>query len=361
MMSRGRSELLDCIRAVAIFLVVIFHVVVEYPRDTMGVIGEWFYRYGFLGVDIFFPLSGFLITLYLVRNNDGPAVKVFFLRRIFRIVPLYLVAVTLYFIAREVTGQPSELARGWITYLFLTGWFILFDGRANVPFTITWSLSVEEFAYIIAGLTFLWVKRSPVVVLVGLGLGSAVLRWWLLDQGHPFNMVYYFPLARLDSIFLGSLTAVLLVRGHRGGLVAGLAVALVAMAGLANTGDMAFRILLFPTIAVAVCLCIVLAEGYAKGFTWGPTRAIGAFGFHAYFIYLFHYFVIYGVDMVARAAGVTLGPTALAVPVLIIVTVLAVLSWRLFEYPLIRYGRSLEGRKAPAVAAPPHGQRTSSE
>lgn len=349
MNQRARAELLDCIRAVAIFLVVVFHVVIEFPRDSLGPIGEWFYRYGFLGVDIFFPLSGYLITLYLIRNNDGPAVKVFFLRRIFRIVPLYMVAAVLYFIAAEILNEEPGVERAWITVLFLTGWFILFEGRTAVPFTITWSLSVEEFAYILVGLTFLFVKRRPVLVLTGIALFSVALRAWLLAQGYAFNMVYYFPPARLDSIILGSLTAIALTKGYRTQLTWALPLALLVTVVASHTSLMAFRMLLFPGVAVGVCILITLFEGYAKGFTSTPTRLMGQFGFYAYFIYLFHYFAIFGVEMVFGVVGIEAGPTLLSIATLITITIAAVLSWKLFEYPLIQYGRSLEAPRTPSA------------
>jgi peptidoglycan/LPS O-acetylase OafA/YrhL len=120
--------------------------------------------------------------------------------------------------------------------------------------------------------------------------------------------------------------------------------ALAVAVPLSWTTLFAFQIVLFPAIAVGVCLCITLCDVHAKGFTSAPTRWIGRFGFHAYFIYLFHYFIIEGLQMVLPQTLGAPGPVVLSLITLVLVTPLAVLSWRLFEVPLIRYGRGLERR-----------------
>jgi peptidoglycan/LPS O-acetylase OafA/YrhL len=261
---------------------------------------------------------------------------------VFRIVPLYLLVSALYFIGAELTNEDPGIERGWITLLFLTGWFILIDGREAVPFTITWSLSVEEFAYLICGFTFLLLKRQTVTALLGLVILSAIIRSWLLIEEHPFNVVYYFPPARLDSVFLGSLTAIAVTRGnHKIVLILGtIALAGAILASYLSTP--AFQIVLFPAIAVGVCLSITLIEVYAKEFTSLPTRWIGRFGFYAYFIYLFHYFIIYGLQVILKRLSIDLEPLELTLFTFAIVMPCAVFSWRYFESPLIGYGRFLE-------------------
>ena len=111
----NRSNLLDTIRAIAVTMVVLFHVATRYPMESLDIVARQFLRYGFLGVDIFYPLSGFLITRFLLGHAERGSIKAFFLRRVFRIVPLYLVAVTIFFIAAAAcfTRSSPRLER-WV-------------------------------------------------------------------------------------------------------------------------------------------------------------------------------------------------------------------------------------------------------
>lgn len=294
---------------------------------------------------MFFPLSGYLITTFLIRHLERGAIRTFFLRRIFRIMPLYFVAVTVYYVAARVTElEPDIIDRIWIPYTFLTGWFIFTDGVATVPYTITWSLSVEEFSYLLIGLAALIWHRRLLWFLVILSLLSLALRYHLNLQGHPD--IYNFPPARIDLIALGGLLAWFLDRGRPviGWLIFGIAgsIALRAMGGaLAPT-------FLYTLVTFLTCLAIAVSVRWLANYRGLIAIGYARIGFYSYFIYLFHFMLLEAQLIVQRSAGLEDVPFWLNVLLCLGLShACAVLSFRYFEGPAMLMGRSLETRSIP--------------
>ena len=351
----GRSMPLDALRCLAVTLVVGFHVAVESDPAGFDALAAWVRRYGMLGVDIFFPLSGFLITGFLLRRHAPGDIRIFFLRRLFRIVPLYLVAVGTYALASALTGREAHLLPDlWIPLTFLTGWMIFERGAEAVPYTITWSLSVEEFAYILFGLVALAVGRRLVVVLGAVALGAMALRFSLLSGGA--SEVYFYPPARLDSIALGGLLAAMRPaesgrwRLALGAMGAGLALSL-ALFWFADRALSATAF--YSCVSFATCIAIALMAGplatgarrlgEGQGILGSPLRLAALIGFYSYFIYLFHYFFVFAVGMAFSAADLAPGVWTWTAATMAATTLAAAVSHRFFEAPLMRLGRALEG------------------
>jgi len=345
----NRSGLLDSIRALAVSMVLIFHVATRYPAETLDPVARTFLKYGFLGVDVFYPLSGFLITRFLLAQDRPGGIRAFFLRRVFRIVPLYLVAVTVFLVAAMATGFEAEnLHFIWATYLFLTGWFAFALGPNAVPYTITWSLSVEEFAYVLFGLAALVARRSFPLFLAVMAVAPFALRLYLFSAGH--ENIYYFPLARLDSIAAGGLVAVLVRRvPHLWALLASLcAIAFI----LWQNGGVLGQAMLFTTVTLAACTAIAMAETVFRGARGFVIDQLAKVGLYSYFIYLFHFFVLYALDLVFRRSGLGQPHFWVMCALCMAFTYAAAwLSFRYFEEPLMIFGRKLERRPASLPAA----------
>jgi len=346
-----RSGLLDTIRAVAVAMVVLFHVATRYPAESLDFTAAQFLRYGFLGVDVFYPLSGFLITRFLISHSGPGSIRTFFLRRVFRILPLYLVAVTVFYLAARITGfEAAALERIWATYFFLTGWFAFFSGPDSVPYTITWSLSVEEFAYVLFGLTAWKVRRGFPRVIVFLALAPILLRIWLYAGGYA--NIYYFPLARLDSIATGGLVAMLI--GHYPRLWLVLAGATLLSLLARYLGGPVGSSALFTSVTLATCTVIAMCETVLRGRRNRLLDVTARIGLYSYFIYLFHFFNLYGLFMVFDKLGLD-APNfwVMGLLCMVVTYVQAALSFRYFEGPLMALGRHLENRRPAGLGALP--------
>lgn len=350
---RRYFPLLDVARCIAISMVILHHVGYRFPELAPGVVGRFFWLVGWAGVDVFFVISGFLITDILVRSSGAGAIKAFFVNRAFRIVPLYAAALTFYVLVTGFRGTDRELSYIAWNALFLTGWAIPFVGVENMPYAITWSLSVEESAYILlALLAGMWRQRLAWAFLAAIAM-SLLLRLLLVLTGtFGPHEVYYFPATRIDSIAFGGLVALGWIRagGRRHAAAAAVAVAVV-FAWLFAEGQFDFAVAtlgytVLPVVVAWLCAHLVLWTDVASA----PLRLLMQIGRRSYFIYLFHVFTIGALSLpYFRTFCATIGFWGVFLLVLGVTTLLAECSWRFFESPLIRVGRSLAGRIHPAM------------
>ena len=213
---------LDLLRAIAILWVMLFHAMTEGLGRPWQPVGDL----GWMGVDLFFVLSGYLIGSQLLKTyarGGTPAIGAFYLRRALRILPAYWVVLACYYwfpAAREAKGiQPA-----WQFLTFTEN--LLVDYQHNRAFSHAWSLCVEEHFYLFVPVViWLLMRRSswktPVVVGAVILLGGMVLRAWAwrygLDRGaimatQPWRfveLVYYPTYVRLDGLLAGmSLAAI---------------------------------------------------------------------------------------------------------------------------------------------------------
>ncbi len=338
-----RSINLDLIRFGAVLSVFLYHVAVRYDLDKLGIVGRFFHKYGFLGVDVFFPLSGYLICAGIINRPHPFVWKNFLLRRFFRIVPLYMVAVTLYLIATSVLSPVEETyKRIWICYSFLTGWAIFFLGTSAVPYRVTWSLSVEEIAYLLVCLFASFGKRSLFVGLVAITATSLLTRTLLTISN--FENLYYFPPARLDSIAIGGILA--FVPQDRWKLaISAFSGIILCVFLLSLSSIVAFKVLLYTIVCLITCLIIYVAQLFPSSRKPRGFYALSRIGVMAYFLYLMQYFFIDGAFLVIRWAWAGSAPPSFWIFVVLlfcIMTIAAYVSNAYFEQPLIRFGKSFE-------------------
>lgn len=178
--------------------------------------GLSFFQGGFMGVDIFFVLSGFLITTLLAEEwADGGTIslKHFYIRRALRLLPglfLLLIACCLY--AALFQSPPSRASTfreaGWVLF-YLANWMLTIE-HAVGSLDHAWSLSVEEQFYLLWPLLLCvllrgGVRREKIILLVG-SLAAAAVGWrfllWL--QGAHYLRLYYGSDTRADALLIGS-------------------------------------------------------------------------------------------------------------------------------------------------------------
>ncbi len=209
---------LDVLRSAAIIFVFLYHYVVFVSRQpTFGFIDE----IGWVGVDLFFVLSGYLIGHQIfspIANQREFSFKIFYYRRLLRTLPTYLFVLSVYFLIPSFR-ENAILPPLW-KFLTFTQNFGLQIGTA---FSHAWSLCVEEQFYLILPVIALLMGKKSIhytwVVLFGLLLTGIILRsaLWVYYTQHTNNhfrtlyytKIYYCSFCRLDELVFGVAIAIL--------------------------------------------------------------------------------------------------------------------------------------------------------
>ena len=331
---------IEGLRGIAILLVLLFHAGLPW---TPG---------GFIGVDVFFVISGFLITGKLWRESQQPGglnIAKFYAWRIRRLLPAALVAVVLISLVGLLIAAPldrSELAAdGAASALSIAN--MRFIGSVDYfaptsspsPFLHFWSLSVEEQFYLVWPALIVLLtwrggssRRLIAALLIGV-VASFALSMWLTDAS-PARAFYLLP-TRVWQLGVGGLLALIGVAGtsRRVGALAWAGLAAVAVAGVALTAEMPYPGLaaLLPTAgAVALLYGGAAPSGPARLLAAAPLRFLGKI---SYSLYLWHWpLLVLPIMFLERAlTGVEIvASVAAAIGV-------SWLSWRFVEQPF-RYG-----------------------
>jgi peptidoglycan/LPS O-acetylase OafA/YrhL len=342
---------LDGLRAIAVTAVLLYHLELSWARG------------GFLGVDLFFVISGFLITTLLLGEHDATgriALGPFWLRRFRRLVPPLVVVVAATVVATRLWGVPEQWASvradAVAALAYVANWrFVLADQSyfdtllGPSPLLHTWSLAVEEQWYLLwplamVGLVALARRRSDgvaLVVVLAAALASAV---WMAVLYDPVDAsrVYFGTDTRAQQLLIGAALA-WTVRLRPGALAIGsrarsawaVVAGLVVFAAVAATTlDESAWLYRGGFFAISV-LCALVVLGTAtttpapalRWLTWTPLVWVGV---RSYGIYLWHWpvFQFVGAPMGLELAGVPLMALQVAVTL-----VLTELSLRLVERP----------------------------
>jgi peptidoglycan/LPS O-acetylase OafA/YrhL len=312
-MAARRVPELDGIRGLAILLVIYWHYVAA-PNvlAPAGSLGWTLYRIGILswsGVDLFFVLSGYLIGGILIESRDSPDYfKAFYVRRAFRILPLYLLfcgcgtaVVMLLPALGRVVGHPMPL---WVYATFSQN-FWLAHHSWDAYMGETWSLAVEEQFYLTLPFIIRLVPRSRLPgTVAGLVVASVIGRTLMyLHYGSEWGTAAYTLMpCRADALMLGALGA-LAVRDQRArrfmtecrwALPAAVALSGAAVAVLTAEGwTMSTRPMstLGYTALAIFYLALLLWAVMRRGTWWAAvmrTRFLGGLGSLAYCLYLVH-------------------------------------------------------------------------
>lgn len=353
----GRIEGLDGIRAFAVIAVVIFHL---WPDRLPG---------GFLGVDVFFVISGFLITTLLLREHkrDGRIDLVgFWKRRARRLLPALITVVVVSIgvasvvsddlvvgIERQTLGAMT-FSSNWLEVMAGADYF---DDSSPTLFVTFWSLAVEEQFYLLWPVVFLGliaIVRKPVhrMRVAGvLALASAAWMAALFSPGSNPTRVYYGTDTHLFGLMLGAGLAFAFA-GNVGllaqrrwqrlrlwtGFVSLLGLA-VLMVTIDSSGTATYRggLLLASLLSAVAVACL---PGRASAYTTMNRLApLAWIGERSYGIYLWHWPVILVVTALLPAAAPGADPSFVKVGVSLAVTaVLAEASFRWIETPVRRDG-----------------------
>ncbi|MFZ4516404.1 MAG: acyltransferase family protein, partial [Acidimicrobiia bacterium] len=347
----GYLPALDGLRALAVLGVLLYH----------G--GNGWLPGGYLGVDFFFTLSGFLITTLLIlewRSHGHIALGTFYVRRARRLLPALFVCLGLIGVYTVLYASPLEMARvrgdTWSAVLYVSNWRMVLSSQsyfeqflAPSPFSHLWSLAIEEQWYLLwplAMIGLLYLTRAKLVrlgaVIGVLAVFSAAWMAWLAHSGATQTRIYVGTDTRAQSLLVGAGVAVLiqafgLPSRHitrvllQMGAFASLGAILITWWQLDASDTVQYR---FGYLAHALGVAVIIVAACVPGpvrtaFSPAPLRYIGKI---SYGLYLYHWplYLVLTPDRTGLV-GVPLFALRIAVS-----TIAAALSYHFIEMPIRR-------------------------
>lgn len=358
-MSWSYRPALDGLRMLSMYLIVLYHAGVPWLRGS------------FVAVDLFFILSGFLVTQVLLSEFDRDGrirLPRFYARRVRRLLPAALVAIVgtalVFLLIASVVRRMAIIGDAQAALLYVANWRYLLqandyfaaDGDAS-PFLHYWTLSIEEQFYLVFPVIVLllvrsrrrWALPAGLAVLLGLSVAAQVY-WGVVDEIHA----YYGTDARVYQLLAGALLAVGMRR-----VPALTQVSRPVAIAVASSGMLLFLLLtptslidvsqsargILATIAVvAIIYGLMAAERQPLGWLLAR-RPIVYLGTITYATYLWHWpiVLVLGEVLIVR-------PEVLAVLVAVLATAMAAASNELVEAP-IRGAKRLDRRSWTVVGA----------
>lgn len=329
---RGHLPVLDGVRGLAVTMVLVFHFVGQMlvtnsaERAVVAVT-----KYGLLGVDLFFVLSGFLITGLLYEAQDKPYYfRNFYMRRLLRIFPLYYGVLALLFwvvpLLPPFQGPTLDFLLQRQAWAWLYGVNIYLAGHEEWSFSYLnhfWSLSVEEHFYLFWPFVVLILARRPralIGISLAISVGAMLARVVAILLGvDVFTTVVLTPF-KLDGLALGAFLAVMvrqpggldrLVRAlprvvaASGALLAATFVwtALVSRHELELVGSV--RAALFQILLACLLIGALIAPKPSRISRFFSSRVMVFLGTYSYGLYVYHHFISY--YMVSNRTEIELG------------------------------------------------------
>jgi peptidoglycan/LPS O-acetylase OafA/YrhL len=310
---KGHMPALDGIRGVAVILVMVCHFsrLMDLSTPSHGLFNK-LTDAGWTGVDLFFVLSGFLITGILLDSKDSPRYFFsFYMRRILRIFPLYYLACFVYLVGLPliqnhlgILTNLKSLAsvRIWF-WVYAANWGMAITGKSFGTLGHFWSLAIEEQFYLFWPLAVRYTSnRTLARMCLGATLLSQFLRIVLLLNGFALGTIYIITVTRLDGLLLGALAA-LAVRNGRWlaqaasslkYLISCSAVGLIVLAGVCRgfPPDQAPLVTVFSPLLLAVMFAGILLSAIIHSgshleefFRASWLRSCGKY---SYAMYVFH-------------------------------------------------------------------------
>ena len=350
-----KIETLDGLRGFAVLMVVIHHI----PPIDGGIFWKAvnaipvYLKVGYFGVDIFFVLSGFLITRILIKDKQREdfSFKRFYLKRALRIFPIYFLTLLAVGFLFSWDGM-LPVAMYYSNYYFATNF-------APNAMRHTWSLAVEEHFYLIWPLLIylLPLSKAKKVILYGFpafAILAAIVTSIAYDRGQADALMYMGTAYRILTLSLGASFAFiekgLIGRSNRVILrLCGAAVSVFAISvlldnyGLFRTLPEQLKNLVFLTpVSCLIFLIAIGVEGKRNAINWLLTnRPVKFVGKISYGIYLYHYPIIFVFLMTGHPQAVA--PHELILP-LLLSFVAAVASYYLVEKRLLKLKDNLGGQ-----------------
>ncbi len=352
---------LDTLRATAITWVLLFH------AEIFDLIpeGHRLIEAGWMGVDLFFALSGYLIGGQLFRpmaRGEQVSYHTFFLRRALRTLPAYLAVVSIYFLFPGIR-EGVDIQPLWQFLAFTENMFVTVE--TPKAFSHVWSLCVEEQFYVLLPLAVLGLSKRPTASKVGIAalsilvFGMAIRAWaWLSGvSSTPFDiaaepngdnyihLIYYPTWSRLDGLLAGVMVAAAQTfrsaqwrrfeRHANGAVVLGLLGVAASMATFRyQVAGLWAAIFGYPLIAASMAALVAGASVPTSALGRLKIPGVGALAAGSYSLYLSHKLVYKAVKM-GWIPTFYAGPHAKLATALVVAAIVGVALHRSVERPFL--------------------------
>ena len=357
MQRSGRNVALDGLRALAILLVILHNSAVFPSQRNWAWPVDLLAHFGWVGVQLFFVLSGLLITDGLLHSRGSVHYyRDFQARRARRILPLYVLVLVVFLYGLPHWVQLSQATLDsyryqWSLWLFVNNWRPPITGFVSW-FPHFWSLAVEVQFYLLWPLVIAWVPTrrllSVCAALMTLALVARTFMWWM---GLPADAIYISSLGRMDALIAGALIAIVLrdtaLRNalHRRWrplvwLISALLVGVALLTRVFDTSEVLTIVagysVLAAGLAMLVCWSYETPRGQAaalwqRGLSLAP---LGSIGRYSYAMYVLHMPLLICAEAWLADALAPLQsarPLVFTLCILLASYLLALLSWHALE------------------------------
>jgi peptidoglycan/LPS O-acetylase OafA/YrhL len=330
---------LDGLRCLSILAVIWHHTGVTLPGLNLA-------TQGYLGVDLFFAISGFLITTLLLRERDkwgDISLKDFYIRRTLRIFPLYYAVIALYVLAVWAVDRDNAAGRQFFSNLpyFLTytaNWFVQLDGR--VIFYFAWSLATEEQFYLVWPTVEKFLRGwRPVWLVLGLLIVRELVALAVASGDLPRNELSVIIIMSIFPPLLGGVVLAHVLHDRRAFALAQSVLgarwaAALILGALVAAVELTLARGIVWTLMVLLVGAVVVRESnsLAPVLTWRPVAHIGMVSYGIYLLHMLSY------NAVKKALAVTgIEQTWLLFPLTVTVaTLAATISYFFYEARFLR-------------------------
>lgn len=359
-----KIQVLDGLRGYAALMIVLSHM----PRISNTELGKTMFemisslKLSYLGVDLFFILSGFLITRIIIKEKieNRFSLKSFYIKRALRIFPIYYLTI---------------IACGFLFSWDGIGYLAIYAGNYYFsfnevihPLAHTWSLAVEEHYYLLWPLiiyffTLKTIKKYTLPIICFLVTAFIVMAYYTLNESVVDRMLYMGTQFRMLSLGLGSMLAfyeqkvIALNKKHTTKWILLIGVLCYVLVIIAHEGifdaiapTRVLQLFLFSICSLFFFVFVLLQENKKNSvndfFNNKPIKFVGKI---SYGIYLYHYPVFFWWGMTNTQIGSEPVSFLTFIPALLTVIILACTSYWLIEKPLITYKRRLMFEIKPSV------------
>jgi peptidoglycan/LPS O-acetylase OafA/YrhL len=353
---REKIPQLDALRGIAILLVIAHNATLHY--GTTSYLHPLFDR-GWMGVDLFFVLSGFLISGILLDTKESPNYfKNFYARRVLRIWPLYYCLLAFMFVvlphasASQGVAIFAKSSPWWAYPFFLQNFLLPLSTDAAGPLGVTWSLAIEEQFYLVWPIIVRFLSKRQVAILAIAEIAASPFLRYFLAAHHIHIYANFF--CRLDGLMLGAFLAALVrsknfVRERYIGFALAVLAVATPLAVILDLRRAEWIVFTFTSLAAGAIVYLAMFW-QQKWFQWPLANRFLLFtGTISYGLFLLHKIAFAGVDGLhvnsVKHPLLTLGV------ILIGSYVLAITSWNVLEQPFLRLKRFFALRRRATTAS----------